>query len=662
MRLLFFAWICFGFTVSAAASLSSSDRQAYQSAFDALDRGRWDDAQTWARRAQNPVLKDAVTWFRLKSDPKASAEDIAAFLEAHPDWPTEAALQAKGESDIVGRQDGGALTAWLLRFPPQTNGGRVHFLSMMDQDATGPRSFIKSYAVFLWRTGDFSESEASDFIVRYGDVLRDDDHLMRASQLVWDKKYDQLPMMRGYLSPQAWDLIEARKALKTKSRRAAQAASAVSGRYRQDPGFLFDAAVYAYDAKKNEDMARFLGRISPDATVLEPDKVWKYQSIVVRRFLRDGDDKKAYAFAANNHQNDGEGLAEAEFLAGFIALKKLGWAEQSLIHFHRLHDAVETPISQARGAYWLAEAYAALNDTDKQQQYLEDAASHPTTFYGQLALSKLGRKGVLPRPPAATPLSSAPTQFQTFIKILGALNDLGEDKRMVPFARHTFETFDDVGLRVALLDHLVRWGRMNLSVSLAKKAKNDGQSLVMFEFPSQFSYMKNLSTERPLTLAITRQESVFQVDARSPVGAMGLMQLMPGTAKMTAKQLGVGYNQAALTQDPHYNVMLGSAHLETLLQDFDGAYPMAIAAYNAGSGAVRRWIRDNGDPRYQTPTHMLDWIENIPYRETRNYVQRVLEGLEVYRMHLNAPLPAKDQKTMNLAWCRATCIGEEISQ
>jgi soluble lytic murein transglycosylase len=457
-------------------------------------------------------------------------------------------------------------------------------------------------------------------------------------------------------------LIEARKALKTKSRRAAQAASAVSGRYRQDPGFLSDAAVYAYDAKKNEDMARFLGRISPDATVLEPDKVWKYQSIVVRRFLRDGDDKKAYAFAANNHQNDGEGLAEAEFLAGFIALKKLGWAEQSLIHFHRLHDAVETPISQARGAYWLAEAYAALNNTDKQQQYLEDAASHPTTFYGQLALSKLGRKGVLPQPPAATPLSSAPTQFQTFIKILGALNDLGEDKRMVPFARHTFETFDDVGLRVALLDHLVDWGRMNLSVSLAKKAKNDGQSLVMFEFPSQFSYMKNLSTERPLTLAITRQESVFQVDARSPVGAMGLMQLMPGTAKMTAKQLGVGYNQAALTRDPHYNVMLGSAHLETLLQDFDGAYPMAIAAYNAGSGAVRRWIRDNGDPRYQTPTHMLDWIENIPYRETRNYVQRVLEGLEVYRMHLNAPLPAKDQKTMNLAWCRATCIGEETNQ
>ncbi|MFM7630702.1 MAG: lytic transglycosylase domain-containing protein, partial [Alphaproteobacteria bacterium] len=621
---------------------------------------RWDDAQTWARRAQNPVLKDAVTWFRLRSDPKASAEQIGAFLTAHPNWPMAATLQAKGESDITGRQDGAALTAWLLQFPPKTNGGRVHYLSMMDQDASVPRSFIKSYAVFLWRTGDFSEDEASDFIARYGDFLRAEDHFVRASQLVWDKKYNQLPMMRGYLSPAAWDVIEARKALKTKSRRAAQAASAVSGRYRDDAGFLFDAAVYAYDAKKNEDMARFLGRIPPTATVLEPDKLWKYQSIVVRRLLKEGEDKKAYAFAANNHQNDGEGLAEAEFLAGFIALKKLGWAEQSAVHFHRLHDAVETPISQARGAYWLAESYAALNDTEKQQQYLEDAARHPTTFYGQLALSKLERKGALPEPPSATPLASAPSEFQRFIGILGALNTLGEDKRMAPFARHTFETFEDVGLRVTLLDHLVRWGRMNLSVALAKKAKNDGQSLVMFEFPSQLSYMKNLSTEKPLALAITRQESVFQVDARSPVGAMGLMQLMPGTAKMTAKQLGVGYNQAALTRDPHYNVMLGSAHLEMLLEDFDGAYPMAIAAYNAGSGAVRRWIRDNGDPRYQTPTHMLDWIENIPYRETRNYVQRVLEGLEVYRMHLNASLPVRDQKTMNLAWCRATCTGESV--
>lgn len=655
MRFIFFVWMCLGLSLSAAAALSSSDRQAYQAAFDALDRGRWDDAQTWARRAKNPILKDVVTWFRLRSDPKASAADIADFLTTHPNWPMEAALQAKGESNILGRQEGADLTAWLKTFPPQTNGGRIHVLSMMDQDATVPRSFIKAYAVFLWRTADFSESEASDFIARYGAFLRAEDHFVRASQLVWDKKYDQLPMMRGYMAPEAWDVIEARKALKTKSRRATQAASGVSGRYREDSGFLFDAAVYAYDAKKNEDMARFLGRIPPTATVLEPDKVWKYQSIVVRRLLKEGEDKKAYTFAANNHQNSGETLAEAEFLAGFIALKKLGWAEQSTVHFHRLHDAVETPISQARGAYWLAEAYAALNDTEKQQQYLEEAASHPTTFYGQLALNKLGRKGVLPEPPAAMPLGSAPQAFQTWMAILGALNDLGEDKRLVPFARHTFETFEDMGLRVALLDHLVRWGRMNLSVSLAKKAKNDGQSLVMFEFPSQFSYMKNLSTEKPLALAITRQESVFQVDARSPVGAMGLMQLMPGTAKMTAKQLGVAYNQAALTRDPYYNVMLGSAHLETLLDNFDGAYPMAIAAYNAGSGAVRRWLRDNGDPRYQSPTHMLDWIESIPYRETRNYVQRVLEGLEVYRMHLNTPLPAKDPKTMHLAWCRVTC-------
>jgi soluble lytic murein transglycosylase len=661
MRVLFFLFLAWGFSLSAAAaSLSASDRQAYAAAFDALDRGRWDDAESWARRAQNPVLRDAITWFRLKSDPKASAEDIAAFLSTHPNWPQEAAFQAKGESDILGRQDGPALATWLSKFPPQTNGGRVHYLSMMDQDASVPRHFIKAYAVFLWRTGDFSETEADDFIARYGNFLRDDDHLIRASQLVWDKKYDQLPAMRSYLSPEAWAMIEARKALKTKSRRAGEAASAVSGFYREDSGFLYDAAVYAYDAKRDEDMARFFGRISPDATVLEPDKVWKHQSIVVRRFLRDGEDKKAYALAANNHQNDGESLAEAEFLAGFIALKKLGWAEQSLIHFQRLHDAVENPISQARGAYWLAEAYASLNNVEKQQQYLEEAATHPTTFYGQLALSKLGRKGVLPEPPEAASLSAAPPQFQKFMAILDALDDLGEDKRMMPFARHTFETFDDVGLRVALLDHLVRLGRMNLSVSLAKKAKNDGQSLVKFEFPSQFSYMKNLSTEKPLALAITRQESVFQVDARSPVGAMGLMQLMPGTAKMTAKQLGVKYNQAALTQDPYYNVMLGSAHLETLLEDFDGAYPMAIAAYNAGGGAVRRWIRDNGDPRYQSPTHMLDWIENIPYRETRNYVQRVLEGLEVYRMHLDAPLNVKDKKTQNLAWCRATCVGEAV--
>ena len=626
--------ICFlllcAFVSAPAVAIDNFDAQIYKMAFSKLQKNQWDDAVQTAKQAKNNTLLDVVIWKRLQDDPSVTAEEIATFLSTHENWPLINKLMNKGENDILGRADGSMLTAWLNNFPPQTDAGRTHYLSVIEQNTSIPRHFVQSFASLIWRTSDFKLDEQNDFLARYGDWLRDYDHQVRASQLLWDKKYEQLSEMRSLLSPEFWSMIQARKAIRTKDKRANDLLSSVSLQYQNDSGLLCDLAVNAYGAKKYDNMEYFLSKISDEITVLNPKEVWKYQSILVRFLLKNGYDKRAYHFASTHHQLDGETFAEAEFLAGFIALKRLGWADRALVHFRNLYDNVENPISRSRAAYWLSEAFAAINDTENQRLYLNEAAENPTTFYGQMALKKLNKTGVLPSSPS--PATVLPSDYQLFIDIIFALNKIGQTGDVKQFARNTFDVFDDIGIRVHLLHSLVQIGRIDISVALAKRAKNQGQSLVDLEFPDHFPFIDAVVGDKALALALIKQESVFQVDVVSPVGAKGLMQLMPATAKITAKQLGIPYRADYLTSDPAYNVKLGSSHMQVLLSNFNNFYPMAIAAYNAGGGSVKKWINDYGDPRYQSQSFLIDWLESIPFRETRNYVQRVLEGIEVYKM------------------------------
>lgn len=323
---------------------------------------------------------------------------------------------------------------------------------------------------------------------------------------------------------------------------------------------------------------------------------------------------------------------EAEWLSGWIALQFLKDSEVALNHFNRIRQKVKYPISLARASYWIGRASSLKGDKAAAVAAYRDAARHGTTYYGQLAAAENGIPVTLAnRTPAPNPSDTAKFNDDERVRIVRMLKQV----RAFGVIRHFTdklirETNDPVRqVLVARLaqdidrrDHAVRVGRRAYRFNLP-----------MPEIAYPILTMSKSTPSLALSHAIIRQESNFDTSAISPAGARGLMQLMPRTAKDVARKLKVRYSLRRLTDSPSYNIRLGRAYLARLLSRFDGSYVLAIAAYNAGPGAAKRWVRENGDPR-EADVDVIDWIESIPYRETRNYVQRVMENIQVYRIRL----------------------------
>jgi soluble lytic murein transglycosylase len=336
---------------------------------------------------------------------------------------------------------------------------------------------------------------------------------------------------------------------------------------------------------------------------------------------------------------DGVGFAEAEWLAGWIALRFRNDAKQAQRHFARLYDGVSTPISSARGAYWTAEAAAAQNDGEAAERWYRSAAAHGTAFYGQLAGARLGL-------PLSVDLSTAvavwavdretyeESDLVRLVRLLGAFDQRKLQQTFLRHLRDQAQTATDYRLLAELSQSV---GRMDQAVIAAKQARRLGVFMPTFLFPLPTPVYNAVaaapSPEPALVLAVIRQESAFDPKAISRAGARGLMQLMPATAHQVAHRIGVPYRRAMLTENPAANLHLGRAYLQEMLDTFSGTSMLALAAYNAGPHRVVRWIKDYGDPRHPD-VDPVDWIEQIPFDETRNYVQRVLEGQAIYRLAL----------------------------
>ncbi len=317
---------------------------------------------------------------------------------------------------------------------------------------------------------------------------------------------------------------------------------------------------------------------------------------------------------------------------------------------------MNTPISRARGAFWAGRAADAIGNKALAQEWYGKAAEHITTFYGQLAAGKLTDQ---PPPLPADPKPSR-AEAQAFAKselaqVVRLVNDLGAADRLPSFAAALMARSKTQSERVLTLALMREVGRTDLAVMLARRVAREGQVLVDDGYPV-LDLPETAAGEPALVHAVVRQESGFDARAISRANAHGLMQLMPSTAKAVAKGLNVHFDPASLLGDPSYNLRLGQAYLAGLLEDFDGSYLAAVAAYNAGPGRVRRWLKDNGDPR-RGEIDVLDWIEQIPVAETRNYVQRVLEGLQVYRVRLHAPMMRLAASQAIGRWCLFGCGG-----
>jgi soluble lytic murein transglycosylase len=434
------------------------------------------------------------------------------------------------------------------------------------------------------------------------------------------------------LPPDYQPLANARLAMATKAADTTTILKGVSAARLDDPAIKLERLSWLRRSG-NFDEARALASAPPTA---QTEAWWNERQQLARDLLAAGHPAEAYAVAVQHGQTRGIAFAEAEFLAGWIALRHLKKPADGQKHFQTLYDGVSTDISKSRAAYWMGRALEAANRSKEAHDWFGRAAAFGQTFYGQLAARRLPGGAVkLPSDPVASDADREALGGRELVTVARWIGQSGDAERTRPFLLRLARMVSGPG-ETLLLSHLAtELKRPDIALVIARRGAENGVTLFDASFPV-VDLGNTGSIERALALAVTRQESAFNSAAISPSGALGLMQLMPGTARDVAGRLGVPFIQDKLTRDPAYNVGLGTQYLSEMLQRFGGSYELALAAYNAGPNRVARWLDSIGDPR-AGKIDMVDWIEMIPFRETRNYVQRIMEGVGVYRDRLSGP-------------------------
>lgn len=614
-----------------AGALSPQDLALYRQAFKAADNERRDEALQLAAQARDPLPAKVIRWMVLATPGGGSFADIAAFLRDNPDWPNQAQLRRQAEKAMPLDLDPAVALEWFRQYPPLSNEGFLLYADTLIGTGSLERAIPLIRA--RWAESGFTAEDEAAFLVRYQSHLRPQDHKARIDRLLWERQEAPVRRMLPFFDDAYDTLIEARIALDTDNGNADAAVARVSPALRNDPGLLFDRA--RWRRRKGDDAGALEIIAQAPADMGRPQAWWSERHLLARRAIERGDYNLAYRLVKAHGQKDGSGLAEAEFLAGFLALRFLDQPSEAFNHFNKLYRSVTAPISKARGAYWCGRAADALGQTTQAKEWYAKAAPYGTTFYGQLSARHLaGGTVTLPAPPQVSNADATAFERREIVRVAHLLAEIGgpADERVTAFLRRISldsKAPADYTLAARLASEI---GRRDLAVAAAKDAAQNNVFLIEAGYPMIDD--RPASPEPALVHGIIRQESTFNTAVVSSAGARGLMQLMPGTAQLVAGKLGLKHTNARLTSDPGYNVALGSAYLSELIDRFNGSYVLAIAGYNAGPGRVRQWIQTYGDPRTDS-IDVVDWIELIPIYETRNYVQRVMEAVLVYRARLN---------------------------
>ncbi|MEQ9226850.1 MAG: lytic transglycosylase domain-containing protein [Parvibaculum sp.] len=629
------------------SGLGTADIAATRDAFAEADRGNWSAASQHLSRVSDPAVAKLVTWTRLLSDnSNATFAEIVAFREQNPGWPRLHILAIRAENALLAYpMSNDDVLAWFSANPPQSGEGRIRYgkaLLEAGRDEDGAEWIRRA-----WIENDFSSRRQQEILKAYGKYLTSEAQQARLTRLLWEQRTTDARTTAALVGAEVRALADARIQLIAGSSRAQAALSQVSPALRADPGLLYDQV--RYERRRGNDhtaLPLLLTAPTDSHRMVRPDSWWIERKILARKALSDGLYQQAYQIAAGSGLTEGVDFAEAEFMAGWVALQYLNKPNDALPHFRKLGAGVSTPISKSRAEYWSGRAASAAGKKDDAATFYKAAASYPTTFYGQLAIAALSGMGGgdgkirLPKDPARSADTRERFSKRELVHVARILQDLGREQQRWTIMMHLADILDDPAELAALSDLALDFGDRKLSLRIAKAAALRNIVLAGYAYPTegmpQWSH-RGPPVEKALVYGLSRQESEFDPQALSPAGARGLMQLMPGTARAVAKQIGVPYAPGKLT-DPTYNATLGAAHLGDLVQnDFSGSYIMSIAAYNAGASRVRQWVTQYGDPR-SSAVDPIDWIENIPFSETRNYVQRVMENMEVYRGRLSGQI------------------------
>lgn len=596
-----------------------------QIALQQADRGQWSEARIAAQRTGQPVAVKYVDWLMYRDGGMPFGfDEVAGFVATSAGWPDMTRVRRAAEERMGIEVPLQRVAAFFATGDAVSGAGAVRHIELLSATA-GPEA-AKAKARQYWLELEFDDVTQEAFLAAVGTMLSRADHAARLDRLLWAGRANEarrmLPLMDG--DRLAW--AEARLALAARAGDAESRFAAVPAALRNDSGLLFDYARYLRRSGRDGEAQNLLTGLRSEAANL--DQWWIERGYHARELLQNSAPQQAYEIARAHDGARGAGFAELEFLSGWIALRYLNRPADALRHFQALYGGVSFPISRARGAYWTGRAHEALGNAAEAAQWYRQAAQFGDTYYGQKAAQKLGdRQLTLPVDPPVTAAQRQVFESNEIVQLARLLAAAGEERRARQFLVRLAMDGSTAERRLAG-DLALQLNRPDISLQVAKRSVEGGTLLHEASFPN-VRIEGDLPVERAIALGLARQESQFDNRAQSSAGALGLMQLMPGTAQKVARTIGEPYVQARLTSDAAYNARLGSAYLADMLGQF-GALELALAAYNAGPHRVSRWLDENGDPRGDR-VDMIDWVELIPYRETRNYVQRVMEGVNVYR-------------------------------
>jgi len=595
---------------------------------------QWVAARTAARQVGGREALDAYEWLRLRQPGIDDFERMATWVEGHPGWPSEARIQVQGEYTLGnGATNDTRVIGFFDRFAPKTGVGATRYALALKK--AGREADARKVAVDAWLSKNLGAGDEGRLLAGFGPQLAPL-HDERLDALIWKNYLTAAERHMHRASRDVRALAEARVALLRTKSNVDGLVKRVPRALQDDPGLSYARMVWRKKKGLVSSAEAMMVKASATDALGQPEKWADERAVFVRGAIKDDEPRRAYTLAAGNGLSAGIDFAELEWVAGWLALRKLGEPEKAVAHFARLYEGVVTPVSRARAAFWAGEASAELGHTEHAIRWHKLAAEYPSAFYGQLSAKRLHGDlghGVPERIEART----GPCVTDPAVGVGSALAAGGAIVQARLFFYDALEKCASPNEAKALGLLAEGLGAFRISVGIGSKLRRKAIFIPEISHPilslPRQGCVGESPPERALSLSVARQESGFDAAARSGAGARGLMQVMPGTGKMTARAAGLTYSLARLSTERDYNARIGQCYLSQLLDRFDGSYPLAIAGYNAGPGRVSRWVEEFGDPR-DGEIDLIDWIERIPFRETRNYVQRVLEGMNIYRARL----------------------------
>ena len=619
----------------AGAPGQPADIAGLRSGLDALAAGRTDAARAVRDGLPAGSLdRHVLAWaIALYGGDRVPSGEIAATAEALPGWPGLTALRRNSERALARENLPPQVVAQAFHgSQPLTTQGTV--LLARAYVALGNADAARSVLSPFWRTAKLDAKDETAIIAEFGQIIPAGDHRSRMERMFYADRVNSA--LRVAELAQAKPLADAWAAAIRNAKETPKLLAAVPATQRA-AGYLFAQAEYLRRQRKFGEAAAIMLKAPTDrAALVDPDAWWAERRALSRALMDLGDAKAAYRIAAAHAAESATDAADAEFHAGWYALRGLNDAGAAAKHFARIATLAQGPITLSRAYYWLGRAAEAGGPGDAGT-YFAKAANYGTTFYGQLAGARIGRQALNVTDPVPTAADRQAFAAREAISAIQRLEDAGYARYAETLYRDLAGQLTSPGELALLAEMAGRQDNHFLALKVAKIAAARGIDVGALSHPLGVipSSADVSSAGEALAYAVARQESEFNVGAVSGAGARGLLQLLPDTARQVARKAGMAFSPERLTTDAGYNATLGSAFIGEQIGRFGGSYVLAFAGYNAGPRRAAEWMAKYGDPRGRDIDAVVDWIERIPYAETRSYVQRVMENYEVYKMRLS---------------------------